>query len=47
VRAVDEDRTPTSNGRGGQKVVEILVGFLESQAAGHTPVAIPERRGVA
>ena len=47
VRAVDEDCTPTSNGRNGQKVVKILVGFLESQAAGHTPVTIPEGRGVA
>lgn len=44
VRAVEKDRAPTSDGRSGQKVVEILLGFLASQAAGNKPVTIPALR---
>jgi predicted dehydrogenase len=44
VGAVEEDRLPTSDGRSGQKVVEILLGFLDSQALGNKSVAIPAQR---
>ena len=47
VRAVEQNRTPTSSGRDAQKVVEILVGFLQSQEAGTARVTIPARRTVA
>lgn len=40
VSAVEQNRMPTSNGRLGQKVVNILVGMLESNADGNAPVRI-------
>ena len=41
VRLVDEGGEPVSPGRDGHKVVEIIIGFLESQRRGNTRVDLP------
>ena len=44
VRRVGDGGEPVSPGRAGHTVVEIIVGFLESQHRGHAPVPIPVPR---
>lgn len=41
VRLVDQGGTPISSGRDGHKVVEIIIGFLESQRRGNVRVDLP------
>ena len=41
VRLVDEGGTPVSSAKDGHKVVEIIIGFLESQRRGNAKVTIP------
>ena len=44
VRALAENRPSVSPGRAGLTVVEVIIGILESQQRGHTPVPIPVPR---
>lgn len=41
VRLVDQGGTPISSGRAGHKVVEIIMGFLESQRRGNVRIDLP------
>ncbi|MEE3258360.1 MAG: Gfo/Idh/MocA family oxidoreductase [Candidatus Latescibacterota bacterium] len=45
VKILAEGGEPISPGRAGRTVVELIIGFLESQRQGHIPVAIPMPRG--
>ena len=44
VRLIDEGGAPVSPGRAGLTVVEIIIGFLESQHRGNAPIPIPVPR---
>ena len=44
VRLVDKGGEPISPGRAGHTVVEIIIGFLESQHRGNVPIPIPVPR---
>jgi hypothetical protein len=41
VRLIDEGGEPVSSGREAHKVVEIMIGFLESQRRNNGKVTIP------
>ena len=41
VRLVDQGGEPVSLGKAGHTVVEIIIGFLESQRQGNAPIHIP------
>ena len=41
---IDEGGEPVSPGRAGLTVVEIIIGFLESQHRGNAPIPIPVPR---
>ena len=41
IRLVDEGGVPVSSGRDGLRVVEVLIGFLESQARDNAKVRLP------
>ncbi|MEZ4860374.1 MAG: Gfo/Idh/MocA family oxidoreductase [Caldilineaceae bacterium] len=43
VQLIDRGGTPISSGRDGHKVVEIIIGFLESQRRGNVRVDLPLR----
>ena len=44
IDVIENDGTPRSTGRDGMRVVEIMLGFLESQIQGNSRVQLPLQR---